>query len=269
MNYDSQQEGPPFVAEIRELGQSYQLLANLVWYNIAARYRRTWVGIFWVMLYPLLMTAVLAVVFSGQYNPQVEHYIVYLLAGLIVWTVFSEASASSLYALSANANILNSIHVPPSIFVLSTVLSSLIVHSFEILPLLLIAAMDGIPVQLGWLLLPVPLILTAIFSFGIGLMLASFVIYFTDIVNIYQVVLRIGFFATPIFYNVATNDGRLGFILRLNPVTYYLESFRYVVYHGQLRLLHDLLPAILFAVLSVALGWLIFTRVKRDFAYRI
>lgn len=269
MIYDSQQDGHPVIAELRELGRSHHLLASLVWYDITARYRRTWIGILWVMLNPLLMTVVLAVVFSGQYNPQVEHYIVYLLAGLIVWTIFSEASASSLQSLAINSNILNSIHVPPSIFVLATVLSSLIVHSFEILPLLLIAIVDGMSPQLGWLLLPIPLLLTAAFSYGIGLILSALVIYFNDIVNIYQVILRIGFFATPIFYTVATQDARLSLILRLNPVTYYLESFRYVLYHGELRLVQDLLPSTLFALLSLVVGWLIFTRVKRDFAYRI
>lgn len=267
--YDSTKQQHPAINEISELLRYRYLLWNLVARDIKVRYRRTWIGIVWVMLNPLLTTLVLAVVFSSAFRSQMEHYVVFLLSGLIIWTIFSEATTIAMQALISQSYLLSTIYVPPSVFVLTPILSSVFVHIFDILPLLLIAIIDHILPQASWLLIPIPMILTTVMSFGVALAMSSLVLYFSDIVNIYQLFLRIGFFMTPVFYALSSLDPRLAKFVRLNPITNLIESFRSAIMGGLTITSSDIVLSTFWAFVTLIIGWLIFTRTQRGFSYRL
>lgn len=267
--YDSAALPPRYLEELIELSRYPYLLRNLVSRNVKVRYRGSWLGVLWVILSPLVMTIVLAVVFSSMYQSQVENYPAYLLAGMVIWNLFTDCSLTTMRSLMDNKPIINKIHVPPSVFVVSSALSTLVIHLFEVASLFLIAAVLGVHVHPRWILVVIPLAQTTAFALGIGLMLSGFVLYFRDIPNLYDIFLRIYFFISPVFYPKSAFGPALLALQQINPITHFMDGIRSLLLSDGSQFVSDLPVSTLMAVGVLLTGWFIFVRVVRDVPYRL
>jgi ABC-type polysaccharide/polyol phosphate export permease len=110
----------------------------------------------------------------------------------------------------------------------------------------------------------------ACFALGVGLLISTFAVYFPDVSEMYQIGLLGWMYLTPIIYpeNILPEAYRF-WVTRLNPMYYMVELFRKPVYYGQMPSWSELLPAVIIALATLLIGWLIFTRRSSEFAYRI
>jgi ABC-2 type transport system permease protein len=267
--YDSAALPPRYLEELIELSQYPYLLRNLVARNVKVRYRGSWLGVLWVILSPLCMTIVLAVVFSSMYRTQVENYPVYLLAGMVIWNLFTDCSLTTMRSLMDNKPIINKIHVPPSVFVLSSAISTLVIHLFELASLLLIGLVLGARPSLQWVMIAIPVLQTTAFALGIGLMLSGFVLYFRDIPNLYDIFLRIYFFISPVFYPKTTFGPELLALQQINPITHFMDGIRSLMLSDGSQFMADLPVSMVMSAGALFIGWFIFVRVVRDVPYRL
>lgn len=138
------------------------------------------------------------------------------------------------------------------------------------MPLLLINLFTGVPIRWTLLFFPISVTLLAAFALGIGLLISTFAVYYPDVVEMYNIALLGWMYLTPVIYpaGILPENIRL-WVTRLNPMYYFIEIYRSAVYYGRLPTLNVLIPAIGFAMITMIIGWVVFTYKSDEFSYRI
>ena len=107
------------------------------------------------------------------------------------------------------------------------------------------------------------------FSLGVGLLLSTFAVYFTDIIQMYGVALTAWMYWSPVIWRIDMIPERFLWVIKLNPMYYLINLFRDPVYNGRIPTIRDLSVAGVLSVITLLLGWWIFTKKADEFAYRI
>lgn len=257
----------PFFSEFTALIQYRELVRQMVLRSIKTRYKRSVLGVGWTLLNPLLTTLVLTIVFSTLFRFQIEHYPVYILSGLLAWNFFASTTDLSMGEMLWSGQLMRRIYVPKTIFVVTTTGAGLVNLALSFIPLLLIMLVTGANLSPAMLFLPASVLLLTLFTMGIGFMLSSIVVFFQDIQPIYQVVLMIGMYATPIIYPVEIIPPQYHWLFVYNPMFYLLQCFRDPIFYGQLPSLDTIVISTLLAVIALLLGWYLFTKRAKSYAY--
>lgn len=265
--YDSQAFRIPLLSAMGEIFQYRFLIWNMVVRDLKIRYKRSMLGFIWVTLNPLLQMAVLYIVFSQVFRFGVQHFAVYLLAGILVWGMFGQGSAAAMAELVGNATILRKLYVPPATFVTAAVGSALVNLIFSLAPFVIITIIGGVYPRVTWAYAIVPMLQVTVFTFGIGLILSALYVFFRDVSEIYQVLLSVFYYATPIFYPVQALPEPVRSWERYNPMYLYIASFRDAVMSGIVPSVSQIAASSLMAVGTLLIGWVVFTRVEKRFVY--
>jgi ABC-2 type transport system permease protein len=266
--YDSGVRRIPFLFEFTELVRYRFLLWNLISRDLKVRYKRSFLGFLWAMVNPLLTMIVLMLVFLNIFRFDVKNYPIYILSGLLVWQLFARGTATAIRSLLDNSFIYKQIYVPSSVFVAASIGSALVNLFFALLPLLVLAILTGVMPRLSWLFLPVPILLTALFSLGCGLIISSLAVFFADILDIYEVGINAYFYLTPILYPITILQEPLATLEKFNPMYYFIDLFRAPLIDGVLPSAGQLGLAALMALGMTLAGWYLFARLSGQFAYR-
>lgn len=267
--YDSANRPSAFVDEFNQLIRYRSLLIELISRDIKTRYKRSILGVAWTMMHPLLMMAILTFVFSNIFRFQIQNYPVYLLSGLLIWNLFTTTTTHAMTQLIWGGGLLNRIYLPKAIFAVSAVGTGLINLLLALIPLFLIMIVTGTPFRLSLLMLPVAILLTAIFSLGIGLFLSALAVYFADVLNMFEIILMMWLYATPIFYPIDIIPERFLWIMNLNPMYYLIELFRAPIHTGNIASPRVFVLSFVIVIVSLVIGWWYFTRRSDEFAYRV
>ncbi len=254
---------------IREIVQYRSLLRDLVARDLKVRYKRSILGIAWTMLNPLLTMLVFTLVFSQVLRVPVQHFTVYFLSGFLLWNFVSQTTSWSTGCLLSYAGLIKKIYVPKVIFVLATVLAGFVNLVLSLVPLALIMLVVGHPFRLAVAFIPVPMLLGMLFALGLSLLLAPLSVMFADIVPIYQVVLTLWLYLTPVMYPADMVPAAYRGIVDLNPMRYFVEAFRAPIYGGVLPDAGVLAGATAFALVAMVLGWTVFERYTDRIAYLV
>jgi len=251
--------------EWRDIMHNGHLLYSLVWRDLTVRYKRSFIGWFWTMLHPLLLTVILVIVFSEIFRFTVPHYEVYVLSALLPWTFISQTTVTSMAAIGWNGAMMKRVRVPKSIFTLSITIAGLVNLAFAYVPLLLIMLVRGAPIRPSILFLPVSVLIMAVFTFGFSLALSAVAVYFLDLREMYAVALTALMYLTPIIYPESIIPKRYQPFLVANPFTYMINIVRTPVFDGTLPAFRTLAIASGLAVGSLIVGWMTFRRLSRGF----
>lgn len=245
------------------------LLNELVARDIKIKYRRSVLGILWTLLNPLLMMVVLSIVFSNLFKFDVENFPLYLLSGQVVFNYFSNATTSSMTAITDNASLIKKIYIPKYLFVLSRVTSSFInlLASFTALLFVMIAMRAELHYTI--VLVFIPIILLVLFSLGVGLILSAVVVRFRDIMHLYSVFITALMYLTPVIYPLNILPEWIKNIVLLNPITNYLTMFRDVMMNNSLPDMGYFLIGVIEAIIALVLGLYIFYKNQDDFILNI
>jgi ABC-2 type transport system permease protein len=266
--YDSAQRGIPAIEEMRELIRYKNMVFQTVRRNIVVRYKRSVLGIAWTMLAPLGTTLILTFVFSNVFGG-VAAYAPYVLSGLLCWSFFSATTSDSMSNLIWGEGLLRRIYVPRTVFAISAIGTGLINMAFGLVPLLIVVLFAGIPINLSILTLPISVLFLAMFSLGVGLLLSTFAVYFTDIIQMYGVALTAWMYGSPVIWRIEMIPERFLFLIKLNPMYHLITLFRKPIYYGQVPTGNEFMIAGTLAILTLVAGWLIFTQKADEFAYHI
>jgi ABC-2 type transport system permease protein len=272
------------VARVRELWRHREILANLARKELRVKYKSTVLGVAWSMLNPLLYLAVFYVVFTYLIPARTPNFPVYLLSGLLPWTLFSTALAGATTSIVGGANLVPKVAFPHEMLPLASIRAQTINFSFQFLVLIAFMLVFGYPlVQRGLLLLPLALIVLLVFAATLGFATAAWNVRYRDTGHLVELLLLAWFWLTPIVYPssfVSDSLGPTGFwIYLLNPMTNIVMSFQRALYGGTSDEALALLPRPgltwygwrLLAVGAVSLvllflSWRMFHRRSGDFA---
>src|ERR1700682_878716 len=217
--------------EFREIWAHRELLYFLVWRDLKVRYKQTILGASWVILQPVLMTLVFAV-FLGRIvrvPSQGVPYILFLYAGLLPWTFFSNAVSSSSHSLIARAQMIAKVYFPRSIVPMAAVLVRL--SDFIIASVILVVLMlyYGQPFRWAILLAPLLILHLTLLAFGLGIWFSALNVKYRDIGTAMPVLLPLWMFASPVTYPSSLLPQHWKWAFELNPLTGIIGGFRAVL----------------------------------------
>lgn len=208
------------------------LLRELVVTDFKLRYQGSVLGYLWSLLKPLMLFAILFVVFVHflRFGDGIPHFAVSLLLGLVLWTFFTESTNQGMQAIVSRGDLIRKINFPKYIIVISGTISALINMMLNLVVVFIFMVFDG--VDFTWTLLLFPITLIAIYTFSLGLafFLAAAYVKYRDISHIWEVFLQGLFYGTPILYplQMVINIGGLfaAQILMLSPVAVLFQQAR-------------------------------------------
>ena len=257
------------------------LLVNLVSRDIKVKYRRSTLGLLWSVLNPLLMMLVMNFVFENLFNmildpaqmPTVSRtglppsFAVYLLSAQLMFNFFSEATNMAMDSVYMSAGLIKKVYIPKYIFPLEKVIFSLVNTLLSMVALVIVIIATGHPLTLWAALFPVPMVLLFVFNLGVGLILASVVVFFRDIKHLYSVLVLALTYLTPIFYAEAIFGSKVVVltVIRLNPMYWYVAMFRQLVVYGRAPTNFQWLTTIGCALVALGVGLAIFRKTQDDF----
>jgi len=212
------------------------LLAELVRTDFKLRYQGSVLGYAWSLLRPLLLFAILYVVFVKVFplGKGVPHYPVYLLLGLVMWNFFLEMTTQSLGSIVLRGDLIRKIRIPRWIIVLSASISALINLFLNLIVVMVFLFLNHVDLLMTTLWLPLIIIEVYILALGCSLWLAAGYVKYRDLNYIWEVIMQLGFYVTPIIYPMTRITSlTVKKLLLLNPMGQAVQDARYaVVTHG-------------------------------------
>jgi ABC-2 type transport system permease protein len=240
-----------------------QLIRLLVNRELTLRYKRSVIGIGWTLLNPVLTSLVLWYVFSFVFAsklPSGQQFAPYLMAGILMNTFFNQSLTQSADSIASNGGILTKIYVPPQIFAISSALAGLANFFIGLLPLALVCFVAGQPVAFTAPLVIVVGVALAFLTAGLGLALSILFIRFDDTRNIVNVLLMILMYLTPIFYPVSIMNETMQSIIKWNPLTSYLDIFRWAFSNNASPTLFNWVYMGIWSTFALLLGTYVFKK---------
>lgn len=257
------------MGEFTELLRYRDLLRLLIAKIIKTRYKRSFLGVVWALLNPLLTMAVMTLAFSALFKGVISNYPLYILSGLICWNFFNQTTAYAMSSLVWGGGLLRRVYVPRTIFAVASVGHGLVNFALTMAPLVVIMAFVGHSFHATWWFVPVAVVLLALFSLGVALFMSTLAVFFVDVLDLYQVFLQALFFLTPVMYPEGILPAEYAWVLRFNPMYYLLELFRAPILVGSLPAAGTILAACAWSFGALAVGWFTLARKADEFAYRL
>lgn len=235
------------VTAARELWCYRSLIENLIRRELKLKYRGSLLGWFWSLIHPAVLLAVYAVIFGlflrleppASVNGEVKNYAMFLFAGLVVWNFFHVVVTRSMNWLLDMGALLNKAYFPAESPIVAGGVVTLVQLGIELFVLIGVLLMIGEGAAIMLLMIPIVLLLV-LMVYGIALVLSIANVYYRDIAHLVSVGMTVWFYATPVVYPLEIVPRALwGWfpayqVIRLNPLTQFVEASRDVLYHLQL-----------------------------------
>ena len=208
------------------------LLKELTKTDFKLRYQGSVLGYLWALLRPLMMFAILYIVFAKllKIGNDIPHYPVYLLCGTSMWSFFTECTSQGIQAIVQRGDLLRKISFPKYIVVVSATLTAVINMLINLVVIIIFALINGVTPSLTWLFVPLSLLELYVLSLGVAFFLGSINVKYRDITSIWDVLVQAMFYAVPIIYPVsmvASSSVLAAKAILLNPISQAIQDIRF------------------------------------------
>lgn len=242
-----------------------ELIRNLTVAELKNRYQNTVLGFVWSILSPFLLALVLFFVFRYIFQ-QEQNFAAYLLVGLMSWRFFGTGTSSSVGAITGKPSLVTKIYIPRKILVLSSVLAILISSLLEFIILIPVVYLLLGKLHITLLLFPLIHMIYFWLIYGVGLFLAAAYVYFRDMNQIWEVLVNVLFFLSPIIYPMAAISDRTMPFYILNPMTAAILIYRDLFVYGKLPDPYNIFILAAFSLAAFLIGNFVFGKLQRRFA---
>ena len=241
----------------------------LVKRDFTRKYKRTMLGMAWSILSPLLNLLIMYLVFSRMFGNNVNHYLIYLFAGQLVFSFFTDATNMGMSCLVNNAGIFTKVNVPKYLFLFSQNVSSLINFALTMVVFFVFVAIERLPFRLCFFLLLYPTLCMIVFNTGMGLILSALQVFFRDVQYLWGILTQLIMWLSAIFYTLDSFPAETQKLFRLNPLFMYISYFREIVLYGTVPdpAAHALCA--LYALLAFAGGCWMYRHYNQEFLYYV
>lgn len=257
------------------LSKNRWLIFYFIQRELSQSYRKSFLGLLWMVLTPLLMIALYTLIFSEIVGlrfreteglTSVTNFGLYLYCGIIPFMVFTSSINRSVNIIRSNSNLVQRVVFPVEILPFSSVITSFVTNTIGLG--VLVAIVFALEQHIHWTLamLPAFMVLQIVFTLGISYLMAVLGTYLPDLKEVTQAVTRAMFFATPIIWppEMAYDRG-FGFIVDYNPVAFLVLGYRSMVLDGEMPTLTPTLWWSLVAGALLVSSFILFNVVKKNF----
>ncbi len=215
-----------------ELWRYRELFFIFAWRDIKVRYKQTILGAAWAVFQPLISMVIFTIFFGNLAKIPSGNlpYSLFVFCGLVFWGFFSNSLSHASSSLVENENIIKKVYFPRLILPISSVVTSLIDFTINLVILIAFTLILGfVPSPLSLLIIPLGLIISAIAASGLGLFLSAFNVKYRDVRYILPFFIQLLMFLTPVIYPTTIVRPSNKLIMALNPMTGVIESVRSVI----------------------------------------
>lgn len=254
------------------------VLSELVKKGITLRYRRSYLGVLWSLLEPLLNMIVLYYIFGSLLGRSSDgygglHFMVYILVGRLVYTCFNQSTKECTKSMRLNAALIKKVHIPKYLFPLSYILVNYILFLISLIVLGIVSAVliaTGNQPMFSWGIFQmiIPMMNLLLLNIGAGLILSTIGVYFRDMEYLWNVFMTLIFYACAIFYSmdkIYKNAPTVARIMQLNPLYCIITNFRECLQPAGVMSWSYVLYSFLFALGAIIIGAIIFRKNQDKF----
>lgn len=243
---------------LQECRQYSNLFVELVRKGIKLKYRRSYLGVIWSMIEPLLTMIVLTLVFGTLLGHHGKEFPVYILSGRLIYSLFSQSTTTALKSIRANEGMIKKIYVPKYLYPLSGIVFNYILFLISLVVLAAVSIVLKVYPTVRTLLAIVPLLVLFLLSVGVGMILATVGVFFRDMEYLWNVLLMLIMYTCAIFYYpdrlLASN---VSWILKYNPLYCVIANFRNCIFGTALD--GGMLSySFVFAIVTIVVGAVMF-----------
>jgi len=249
-----------------ELHQNSFVLRSLVTRDFKLKYRRSFLGILWSVLNPLLMMVVMAAVFSYMFRFNIENFPLYLILGTIMFEFMRTGTSSAMLSIIENQALIKKVRIEKMVFpvekaafelvnfAISLVAAAVVMIFFQVAPS--IHALWGLPFLI---------VCVTAFTAGLGLLLSALAVFFRDVIHLWSVILTAWNYATPIFYPYDMLADWMQAVMQFNPMYHYVTFFRQIMMWNMNPGLMESLICLGMAAGTLLIGFIVFRLTEHKF----
>lgn len=251
---------------LRPLIHTRDLLRELVARDMKLRYKRSVLGIIWSLVNPLAQMLVFNFVFRSVLPLAVPNYSSFLFIGVVAWDWFHKSLFEATGAIVENGKLIRQPGFPAAILPAVTVMTQFIHFLFALPILLLFLIFGGIQLTNAIVALPLVIGIQSLLTLGLAYLVATIHVTFRDTQYLLSIILMLGFYLTPVFYEASVIPARSQLLYHLNPMVDLLGAYRAILMQGEFPNGFPLLVISAFAMVFFRLAYTVFMRASYRFA---
>lgn len=245
---------------VYEFFNYFEFLKELIKRDFKKKYYKSFLGILWSVLNPLLMMTVMTIVFSTLFKRDIPNFPVYYFAAYIFVNFNNSATSQSLNSIMANSGLITKIHLPKYMFVLSCVGNNFVTFLITLIPLLIVMLVTGAPITWYMLFLPIPIFDVILFTTGLSLILSVYGTFLRDLTHLYGIITMVWMYLTPMFYPIEIIPQSIRFLWNLNPIYLFIDMSRDFIYNQTFPAEQTIIVSFLYGALTLITGIYIFKK---------
>lgn len=258
---------------LREVWRYRDLMLLFVKRDFVASFKQTILGPLWHVIQPILTTMMFLFIFGriARISTDGIQPILFYMSGITIWNYFAACLTSTSNTFTSNASIFGKVYFPRLVLPFSVVISNMVRLSIQFMLLVFMIIyyhFNGHPVYLSiyWLFIPILIIMLAGIGLGMGIIISSLTTKYRDFAVLLGFAIQLGMYATPIAYPMSYLENKsYASVIRLNPVTSIVETFRYILFGSGSFNLSGLAYSTGFMVIVMFIGMIIFNKVEKSF----
>lgn len=240
--------------------QHIYVMRELTKREIKRKYARSYLGVIWSILEPLLNMVVITFIFSYMFSRNIENYPAYYYTGYIMLSFFSSATTSAMTALKDNRNLMLKTKLPRRTFILSRVYTALVNLGFSCIAFIFLIIFFRIRITWTLILFPLDVFFLMIFAIGVAYALSILFVFHEDTKNYYSVIMTVLTRFAALFYSVDTLAPAVARAISFNPVYTYIKIARDAVLYGRISEPQYWIQMVAWSLGAFIIGRIIFNR---------
>lgn len=206
-----------------------ELTMNMALQQFKLRYYGNVLGYLWTLLKPLLLFLVLYLAFTKvvRFGGEVQHYPVYLIAAIVIFSYFTEATTAGVTSLVEQESLIRKVPMPVTTIPLAVSINSAINLVLNMIAVLIFALVAGVDVTVRWLELPFLLVALFVFTTAVTGLLANLFVVFRDMKQIWEVGTQVLFWGTPVVYTIESVPESARQLMMMNPLAVIMTQMRH------------------------------------------
>lgn len=245
------------------------LVLHKAWADFRAEAERTYLGVIWWVLDPLINLAVYYLVFGVIFDRGTPDFVPFLIIGLVAWRFFEATVVRASNSILQNVAMVRQVAFRKVVFPLIAVGTCLLEYLFSLFLLFVVLLLYGHTPSAAWVFFPLLLVVEVMLVLAFSLPLAALVPFVPDMAKLVTQALRIMFYMSGIFFNVDSLGPQARMVLGLNPMVHLVKAMRAVLMHHQTPDLSMLGLVLAASLAAAAAGWALVRRFDPLFAKRI
>lgn len=252
--------------KFKELYTYRQFLLTSVKKEFRGKYKKSFFGVLWSFINPLLQLLIYAIVFPFILRVQEENYIMFLFTALVPWNFFSATLSQSTSVIISNGGILKKVYFPREILPISIVISGAINFLISCIIIFVALFISGIGVSQYILFMPLILLIQCIITLAFCFILSAFTVYIRDLEYFINVLLQLWMYITPVLYSIALIPQKFEKLFYLNPMVQIINAYRNIFYYQRMPDLKALGIWAGLGIVGCIIGYAVFKKFEKRFA---